>query len=510
MQSAPLLIDGESLTLSSLVEVARKGRRVALGPAAAARIRQCREAVERLMQQGRPIYGLNTGFGRLAEVAIPCEKVEELQRNLILSHACGVGPPLPAEAVRAAMVLRANALARGHSGVRPELVLGLLELVNRGIHPVVPGQGSLGASGDLAPLSHIALVLMGEGEAEFGGRVLSGAEALAAAGLKPVTLQAKEGLALINGSQVTAAVGALAAADAITLAQSADCVAALTLEGLRGIAAAFDPRIQAVRPHPGQAASAANVRRLLEGSRLVTLPGEARVQDAYCLRCVPQVHGASRDAMAHVVEVLEREFNSATDNPLVFPDDGDVLSGGNFHGQPLALALDYLGMAAAELGDISERRTERLTNPSLSGLPAFLASGSGLHSGYMVAQYTAASLVSENKVLAHPASVDSIPASAGQEDHVSMGTTAARKARMIVDNVLRVLAVEALCAAQAADFRGPELLGRGTSALHRALRRLVPPLRGDRVLAPEVEAVARWLAEGGAVRAVREAVPALL
>lgn len=501
---------GEPLGLPEVLAVARGGAPVALAPAARGRVLAARAMVEALVEQRRPVYGITTGFGKFADVIISAEETDELQRNLLVSHAAGVGPALAEEAVRAAMLLRAQALAQGHSGIRPETLELLLAMLNAGVHPVIPEQGSLGASGDLAPLAHMALVLIGLGEATCRGERLPGAEALARAGLRPVRLGAKEGLALINGTQIMTGMGALAVADGQVLLKVADIAGALTAEALGGIPAAWDARIQRLRLQPGQVAAAENLRRLVAGSALTTAPGEVRVQDAYTLRCIPQVHGASRAALEHVARVVGAELNAVTDNPLLFPAEGDVLSGGNFHGQPVALAMDYLAIALAELANISERRTERLVNPQLSGLPAFLTPQGGLHSGLMIAQYTAAALVSENKVLAHPASVDSIPTSANQEDHVSMGTIGARKARQVVKNVQHVLAVELLCAAQALEFTDPRGLGAGTRAAYKALRQHVPPLRDDRVLHPDMAQAARLIASGELVRAVEAAVGPLL
>ena len=493
-RDAPLVVDGESLTLAAIAEVARRARPVCLARRARERLAAGRRRVEEAVASGEILYGVTTGFGKLADVAISSADARRLQENLIRSHAAGVGPALPVPVVRAMMLLRANALARGYSGVRPELVEMLLAMLNRGVHPVVPSRGSLGASGDLAPLAHLALVLIGRGEAEVAGERLPGAEALARAGLAPLELAPKEGLALINGTQAMTALGSLAVEEGLYLAAVADVAGALTLQALRGIPAAFDPRIHALRPHPGQQAAAAHLRRLLAGSRLVTRPGEVRVQDAYALRCMPQVHGAVRDALTHAATVLVTEANAVTDNPLVFPD-GDVLSGGNFHGEPVALVLDYAAAALAELGNIAERRIERLVNPQLSGLPAFLTRQGGLHSGLMLAQYTAAALVSENKTLAVPASVDSIPSSANQEDHVSMGMISALKLWRVVEHTRYILAIELLCAAQALEFVGPAGLSPATAAAYRAVREAVPPLAGDRELAPDIEALAARLAE---------------
>ncbi|MDD4081233.1 MAG: histidine ammonia-lyase [Eubacteriales bacterium] len=486
---ASVVLDGRSLTLEGVVAVARHGARVEIAREATARMAKARALVEEILEKGAPVYGINTGFGAFSQVSISQDQVDQLQANLVMSHAVGCGEPLDEDNVRSMLLLRANALCQGHSGIRSEVVELLADMLNAGVHPVIPEQGSLGASGDLAPLAHMALVLMGKGEAFYLGKRLPGDKALTVAGLKPVQLKAKEGLALINGTQMMGAVGALALADTIRAARLADITASLTLEALQGLSAAFDPRIHTLRPHPGQALVAKNIRALTEGSELADGARPCRVQDAYSLRCIPQVHGAVRDALVHVRQVLETEFNAVTDNPLLFPEEGEVLSGGNFHGEPLALALDYLGIAAAELAGISERRLERMVNPQLScGLPAFLVKDGGVNSGMMILQYTAAALVSENKVLAHPASVDSIPSSANQEDHVSMGAHAARKARKIAENTLSVLSLELLSAAQATEARGGK-----PSPFHQELislvRERVPFLSEDRELRLDIEAM---------------------
>jgi len=498
-----VIIGGDPLALEDVVRVARRRAQVTLAEASRRSMEYSRRQIDRLLATGEVIYGVTTGFGKFADNVISLAQAEQLQVNLVRSHACAVGLLLPDEAVRAAMLLRANALAQGYSGVRVAVVESLCCLLNAEVHPTVPSQGSLGASGDLAPLAHIALVLIGEGEVRYRGETMSGAEGLARAGLQPVTLQAKEGLALINGTQVMTGLGALACFDGWNLARTLDAAAALTLEALQGIPAAYDSRVQTVRGQPGQIEAAAGLRRLLAGSRLTSRPGELRVQDAYSLRCVPQVHGAVRQALRHVTEVVERECNAVTDNPLLFPAAGEddaqgpaVISGGNFHGEPVALALDYAAIALSEAGSIAERRVERLVNPYLSGLPAFLTPYGGLQSGLMLAQYTAASLASENKLLAAPASVDSIPSSANQEDHVSMGTTAARKLRSLVTNVEHICAIELLCAAQAVEFRGPERLAPATSAVYSAVRELVAPLADDRSLHQDIEALARAVHAG--------------
>jgi len=502
-------VDGRSLTVEAVVAVARGGALVEISPEAMRRVADSRVVVDSSVARSRVVYGVTTGFGKFSDVVIGPHQVEALQRNLILSHSAGVGRPIDEEVVRGIMLLRINALCKGYSGVRPETLMTLVEMLNRRVHPVVPEKGSLGASGDLAPLAHLCAVMIGAGEAFYRGRRMSGMEAMRAAGISPVVLQAKEGLALINGTQAMSAFGCLAVSDAEVLAKTADIAAALSVEALRGIPAAFSERLIGVRPHPGAIRSAANLRRLVQGSGLTSAPGEVRVQDAYALRCAPQVHGASRDAISHVRTVLEIEINSATDNPLIFPDapEGeDILSGGNFHGEPVALAMDYLGMAVAELANISERRIERLVNPALSGLPAFLVRKGGLNSGFMLVQYTAAALVSENKVLAHPASVDSIPSSANQEDHVSMGTIAARKAVEIAWNTSHVLAAELLTAAQAVEFCDPERLGRGTGAAYEVIRSHVPRLDEDRPMGPDIATAEELVRTGKVLRAVEAAV----
>lgn len=496
--STAVVVQGHSLTLAEVVRVARYHHPVELGEDSCRRVEQTRRYVERLLLEKKVVYGLTTGFGKFSDTYISPEDTQLLQLNLIRSHSCGTGAPLPEETVRAILLLRINALSLGYSGIRLEVIRLMADMLNRGVIPVIPEKGSLGASGDLAPLSHMALVLIGEGEAYVQGTRLPGAEALAQAGLAPIVLEAKEGLALINGTQVMTAVGALACWDAMNLADWADCTAALACEALLAVRDAFDPAAHAVRPHKGQQQSAGNIRHLTAGSTLMTNQGEKRVQDAYSLRCAPQVHGASRDALAYIAGRLTTELNSATDNPLIFTELARVISGGNFHGQPVALPMDHLAVCAAELASIAERRIERLVNPQLNeGLPPFLTGNGGLQSGFMIAQYTAAALVSENKALAHPASVDSIPSSGNQEDHVSMGTIAARKASQIVDNAYTVLAIELLCAAQALDFRGPQQLGRGTKWLYDRCRELAAPVKEDRVLSGDFATVAQWMKQPG-------------
>ena len=503
-----LVLGGAPLTLEDIVAVARGRVAVALGSDARARILRARAVVDAIAEGGDAapaVYGVNTGFGFLADVRISAGQVIELQRNLVRSHAAGVGEALPAEVVRGMLLLRAQVLAQGHSGVRVEVAELLLAMLNKGVHPRVPQQGSVGASGDLAPLAHLALVMIGEGEAEFDGRTMTGAEALACAGLAPVELAAKEGLSLVNGTQLMTAQGSLAVVDAEDCAKLADISGALSLEALKGTPRAFDPRIHAARPHPGQALSARNLARLLAGSAIVESHRDCgKVQDPYSLRCMPQVHGATRDALRYVRSVLEIEAGSATDNPLVFPEGDEMVSGGNFHGQPVALALDFAAIAIAEIANIAERRIEQLVNPHLSGLPPFLVEASGLNSGFMMAQVTAAALVSENKILAHPASVDSIPSSAGREDHVSMGAHAAWKLRRIVDNVRNVLAVELLCGAQGIHLRRPLRPMPALDAVYVAIREAVPPLEHDRPLYRDIAAVCGLVADGSLLRAARK------
>jgi histidine ammonia-lyase len=506
------------MRLSDLEDVARRSRSVEFAPAARTAVKRARQAVQDLehAEDHRHVYGVNTGFGALSEVHIPPSDVRALQRNLVLSHSCGVGPDLSEREVRAMMVLRAQVLALGHSGVREVLVDRLLEMLNRHVWPRVPAQGSVGASGDLAPLAHLALVLIGEGEATYQGELLPGAVALQRAGIEPVVLEAKEGLALINGTQYMAGLGALSVLDALRLATIADAAGAMSLEALKGSQHPFDERLMRLRPHPGQAESAKNLRRMLAESPIMESHKDCgKVQDAYSLRCMPQVHGATRDALGFARDVLERELNSVTDNPLVFPAEGDgpgaeLISGGNFHGQPLALALDLAAIALAELANISERRVEQLVNPALSsGLSPFLAKRSGLESGYMIAQVASASLVSENKILCHPASVDSIPSSAGKEDHVSMGSVSARKLGVIAANVKTSLAIEILTACAGLDQRRPLEPSRGVRAAYRAVRAQIPEATGDRPLYRDIEAVARLLDTGELLAHIEKEIGAL-
>ncbi len=494
-----VLLDGDTLTLEEVEAVALGRARAELAPAARERVAAARALVEARLGDGEPHYGINTGFGTLAEVRIPADDLRRLQRNLILSHSVGVGQPLPPAETRALMLLRAACMAKGLSGIRPSTLELLLACLERGVLPVVPERGSVGASGDLAPLAHLALVLIGEGEATLGGERLPGAEALRRAGLAPAVLEPKEGLALINGTQAMAAVGSLALRRAERLCDLADLAGAMTLEGLSGSHRPFMAEIQAARGQAGQAVSAARLRALLAGSAINAAhqgPDCHKVQDPYSLRCMPQVHGAARDGVGFCRGVLAREVNAATDNPLVFPDLGEIVSGGNFHGQPVSLALDVLAIAASHLATISERRVEQLVNPSLSHLPPFLARNPGLDSGFMMAQVTSAALVSENKVLAHPASVDSIPSSAGREDHVSMGMTAALKARQVVENVRTCLAIELLVAAQAVDLAAPLRPAARVAEAHARIRAVVPTLDGDRELGRDIAAVCRLVDEG--------------
>lgn len=491
-----IVASGEGLTIEQVVEVARGGASVAvdLPP----RFHAARRLV--LSKQGRsdPVYGINTGFGELATVRIPPDKVADLQRNLIMSHSAAVGEPVPTEVCRAMLLLRLNALAKGYSGVRVEVVDLLVAMLNQRVHPVIPSRGSVGASGDLAPLAHLASVLIGLGEAELNGEVLPGSDALSRVGLTPLRLEAKEGLALINGTQMMTAYGVLALHDAEILVETAEIACALTIEALKGSARPMDPRLHAVRPHPGQIASAGHIGRLLEGSPIVASHQTncAKVQDPYSVRCAPQVFGSIRDALAFTRQTLEREVNSATDNPLCFPDSDDVISGGNFHGQPIATALDVAKLALTQLGNFSERRSYRLLDAAHSGLPPFLSSKPGLNSGYMVPQYTAASLCSENQTLAVPASVHSIPTSAGMEDFNSMGATSALHLWKIVENVGWIVAVELLCAAQGVEEHRPLTTTPALEAAIASIRRLAPHLDEDRPLSAEIIAVAEAVRSG--------------
>jgi histidine ammonia-lyase len=490
-----IAIDGKSLTLEDLYHVVFDAGEFHPEISAAARERMSasRAVIERLVESEATVYGVNTGFGKLASTRISHDEIRHLQLNLVRSHACGVGEPLTAPATRAMLALRANALAKGLSGVRPVVADTLLAMLNRNVLPVIPSQGSVGASGDLAPLAHLALVAIGEGEATFEGRRMTGAEALRAAGINPLVLHAKEGLALLNGTQAMLALLALALREAEIAADTADVAASLSLDALRGSPVAFDSRIADARPHPGHALVARHLERLNRGSEIReshrSPAKDSRVQDPYSLRCIPQVHGAARDALAHVRATLSIELNSATDNPLVFADSGDVLSGGNFHGQPLSMAADHLAVALATLGGISERRVEQMTNPQSSHLPAFLVRHAGLNSGFMILQVAAAALASEMKALAAPHSVDSIPTSANQEDYVSMGMGAARRLAPMLANLRNILAIELLAAAQGIDLLAPLRPGNESRRAHEIIRSLSEPLDADRSLSPDIAAV---------------------
>lgn len=520
-----LAIDGNSLKVEDVYRVAHHPSKVSLSKDAENNIQESRKSVENKLAQREVVYGITTGFGKFKDVFIKPEDSLKLQRNFLLSHACGIGPDFKDPYVKAITLLRANALAKGFSGIRLEVVELLLSLIEHDIHPQIPEQGSVGSSGDLAPLAHLALTLIGEGKARFKGKLITSKQALKKANLAPVILEAKEGLALTNGTQVMTAVGALTVYEAELLAKSADIISSMSLEAMLGTDAAFSEEIHRARPHPGQLASALNMRALLEDSELMQSHIDCdMVQDAYSIRCIPQVHGASRQAIQHARQVIEIEMNSATDNPLVFGDK--IVSGGNFHGQPVALAMDYAAIAISELANISERRTERLVNPALSnGLPAFLTTEGGINSGYMIAQYAAAALVSENKSLAHPASVDSIPTSANQEDHVSMGTIAARKARDILNNFKNVLAIELLCALQALDLRTgenqskskpkfvPDKIdtvgkkpGIGVRTAYNTARKYLTHLDSDRLVHEDIKLAMQIIDSGEIVRDVEEVV----
>jgi histidine ammonia-lyase len=494
--------DGSRLTLGEVVAVARANAPVHLSAGAVERIRAARAVVEGIEEEGRQVYGVTTGFGHLSRVAIPRDQLAALQRNLIRSHASGVGEPFDVPTTRAVTLLLANSLSRGHSGARVELVKLLLDMLNAGVTPIVPKRGSVGASGDLAPLAHLSLVLIGEGEAMYAGERMAGAQALKRAGLRPIELSAKEGLALINGTHVMEAVGALAISDTWRLLRAAEVAVAMSLEALLGSYVPLDARIHALRPQPGQARTAARLRALLVESEINPSHADCgRVQDPYSLRCAPQVLGAARDALTYCEGVFSAELGSVTDNPLIFPAEGDVLTGGNFHGQPLALALDFLAIALAQVASFAERRTYYLVGPHdwdtrPDAIPLFMTPDPGVRSGYMIAQYAAAALVNEIKVLAHPASVDSIPTSAGMEDFVSMGATAAIKLQQALDLAYRVVAIELLCAAQGLDFRLPLKPGEGALAAHEAVRGIVPHLDEDRPPSPDIEALADAVRDG--------------
>ncbi|MCL2675970.1 MAG: histidine ammonia-lyase [Firmicutes bacterium] len=502
-----IFLNGDSLTIGKTVKIAREKAKVGIDPSALPRLTAARDYVDNVSAKKTPVYGINTGFGKFSDVLVNEKDVKLLQKNLLLSHACGVGQPFDKEIVRGMLALRINALVGGHSGVKPDTLELMAQMLNLDIIPIIPEKGSLGASGDLAPLSHMALPLLGLGEVFYKGKITPTVEAFAKAGLVPVELTAKEGLALINGTQAMCSISALAAFDALNLLKTADIVASLTVEALTGITDAFDCRIHDLRGQKGQVSVADNLRKLLAGSNLTSRQGELRVQDAYTLRCIPQIHGASRDSLSYVSEIVERELNAVTDNPLIFHDTKECFSGGNFHGQYLSMAADYLAIAAASLANVSERRVERLVNPQLSnGLPAFLVREGGLNSGFMIPQYVAAALVGENKVLCHPASVDSIPSSANQEDHVSMGMTAARKARTVIENVTNVLGIELFCACQAAELRGVEKLSMAGKAVFDLVRNVVPFIDNDVYMSPLIKKCTDLVRSGNVVKIVESIV----
>jgi histidine ammonia-lyase len=503
-----IILDGESLTFEQVCRVAHgkpNEPRILLAENAEEKVTRAADAVQELLRKGEIAYGITTGFGALKDVIIPLDEVEKLQKNIVLSHAVGVGEAFDTPTVRAIMLIRANTLARGFSGIRLETLRLLIEFLNRGIHPRIPEKGSLGASGDLAPLAHMALPLIGEGEAEFEGEILSSREVLEKAGLKPVTLAAKEGLALTNGTTVMTAIGVIQAYKAQKLADVAELAGCLSLEALNGTDAAFDARIHALRPHPRQIRCAENLRAILEGSEFVRAKDPKNIQDAYTLRCMPQVYGAVRDAIDYVEWVMTNELNAVTDNPLIFFDESgepEIVSGGNFHGEPLALSMDYLALALTEIGNMAERRIMRLVDAASNGhvLPPFLTEHSGLNSGFMIVQYTAAALATENKVLSHPASADTIPSSANVEDHVSMGVTSALKLRGVAENLRQILALELFCAAQGVDFRRREIgfdkrLGRKTQPIYEKIRERVPFIEVDTLMYPHIEAVKGLVSE---------------
>ncbi len=507
-----LIINNDRLSVNDIVNVARFNFKVELGEKAKKLIDTARSVVDKFVDEERVSYGITTGFGKFSDVVISKEETNDLQKNLIISHSCGVGEPFDQEIVRAMMILRINSLVKGHSGIRLVTVEKLVELLNNNVHPVIPEKGSLGASGDLAPLSHMVLTMLGLGEAFYKGERMESSKALKLANIKALPyLTSKEGLALINGTQAMTAVGVITIYDAINLSKIADITGALTMEALTGIKCALDPRVHEIRGHSGQIDTAKNLLSLIEGSKMITKQGDLRVQDAYALRCMPQIHGASKDALRFIKERIEIEINAVTDNPLIFPETEEAISAGNFHGQPMALPLDYLGIALAEIANVSERRLERLVNPALSnGLPAFLTNHGGVHSGFMIVQYSAASLVSENKVLAHPASVDSIPSSANQEDHVSMGTIASRKARDIMKNARNVLAMEILGACQAIDLRDEKVLGKGTKIAYDIVRDKVDFIDEDVVMYKEINKCCELISSNNIIDKVEACIGKLL
>lgn len=498
-----LMLDGESLDIKNFISVTRGMRPVKLTKTSEEKVNRARDLVARYVAENRVEYGINTGFGEFSKVRISKEDTKKLQHNLIVSHACGVGNPLGEDIVRGVMLLRVNALSIGFSGIRLSTIEVLVDMLNKGVHPIIPEKGSLGASGDLAPLSHMVLVMLGLGEAIYKGQRMAGKEAMENAGIKTIQLIAKEGLALINGTQVMTSIGAHTVADGISLYKLAQISSGLSVEALQGITDAFEPMIHIIRRQTGQIQSAEGLMKTLKGSKNTSKQGQLRVQDAYAIRCIPQVHGASHDCLEYVKGKVELEMNAVTDNPIILVDQDRVISGGNFHGEPMAQIFDYLKIGLAELGNISERRLERMVNPTLSnGLPAFLIGNGGLNSGFMVVQYSAASLVSENKVLAHPASVDSISSSANQEDHVSMGTIAARQAREILFNARGVVAMELLSACQAMDLRGDKGLGEGSKIAYEAIREVVSFLDKDQVMNVEIERVISLAKSGEIVERV--------
>ncbi|MCT4585313.1 MAG: histidine ammonia-lyase [Peptostreptococcaceae bacterium] len=499
-----VIIDGFNLKIEDVINVSRNNYLVELEEEAKKRIIKARNLVDEFVDSEKVVYGITTGFGKFSDVAISKEETKDLQKNLIMSHSCGVGDLFSVDIVRAIMLLRVNALAKGNSGIRMETINTLIAMLNKKVHPCIPQKGSLGASGDLAPLSHMVLPMLGEGEAFYDGVKMDGRTAMEKAGIDVIEIHSKEGLALINGTQVMTATGTLALFDAINLLKTADIAASLTMEALNGITTAFDEKVHKVRPHQGQINTAKNMLNILKDSKNTTKQGEIRVQDAYTLRCIPQIHGASKDAINYVKEKIEIEINSATDNPLIFPDEKEVISGGNFHGQPMALAFDFLGIALSEVGNVSERRLERLVNPALSNLPAFLVEKGGLNSGFMIVQYSAAALVSENKVLAHPSSVDSIPSSANQEDHVSMGTIGARKAYDILKNSRNVVAMEILGACQAIDLAENKGLGLGTKRAYEIVRELTSKITEDKVMYKEINKIEKLIIENRLVDEVQK------
>lgn len=502
-----IIITNKGLSIEDVLKVASRNYIVELSQEVCENIEKSRKIVEKYVENETVSYGITTGFGKFSDVFISKEQTGQLQKNLIISHACGVGKPLEISIARAVMLLRVNNLARGFSGARLSTVNTLVDMLNKGVTPVIPEKGSLGASGDLAPLSHMVLTMLGLGEAYYQGQLMESKEAMAKANITPIELSSKEGLALINGTQVMTAIGCFTVDLAEILLKQSDINLGMTMEALEGIIDAFDSRVHEARGQKGQISSASNVRRILKDSSSITRQGEKRVQDAYALRCSSQVIGASRDAINYIKEKIEIEINAVTDNPIIFPNEEEVISGGNFHGQPIALPMDFLGIALAELANISERRLERLVNPTLSnGLPAFLSKDGGLNSGFMIVQYSAASLVSENKVLAHPASVDSITSSANQEDHVSMGTIAARKALEIAKNTSNVLAMELMCASQGIDFRNIEKLGEGTREAYTLVRENLSFVEQDRIMYTDINKYEALVSSGAIVSKVEASI----